>query len=119
MVALSVLYPESNYIINGFTLRRLITDPGSNSLEVDPYQELTDYTFAGAYTYQLKFYDRYGTPEDRVHQHPKSLLSADPKGIRDSARSVGMHYATSTPRSRVKLDFQKLALRHAKPGGVT
>ena len=70
---------------SGFTTSSFITDPGGNSVEVDPYnvQGLQGKRLppGGAFTYQLAFYYPYGTTADQVQSPQKLLLEADPKHI--------------------------------------
>lgn len=96
---------------SGFATSSFITDPGGNSVEVDPYnvQGLQGKRLppGGAFTYQLAYYYPYGTTADQDQPPQKLLLEADPKHIDSIPAAAGAHYSTPTPSFRVDLDCQK------------
>lgn len=96
---------------SGFATTLFITDPGGNSMEVDPYnvQALQGKRLppGGAFTYQLAFYYPYGTTADQVQPPQKLLLQVEPKKMDSIPAGAGAHYSTPAPSFRVDLSCQK------------
>ena len=98
-------------IDSGMNTDIFVTEPGGNSIQVDPYNvqpfAYKNLPQGGVFTYQLAFFYPYGTTADQVQAPQKFLLEADPKKIDSIPANAGAHYSTPTPSFRVDLTCSK------------